>query len=362
MNDSQPVLEMINVVKDYGHFTAIKRLNLSVGKGEFFSIIGPSGCGKTTILKMIAGFEYPTGGEIRISGINASGQPPYKRNVNTVFQNYALFPHMTVFQNVAYPLKIKQVAKAEIAKRVMESLDMVSMREFAERRPDQLSGGQKQRVALARALISSPDILLLDEPLSALDFHLRQDMQKVLKHLQREVGITFIYITHDQGEALSLSDRIAVMKRGRLHQVGTPAEIYNHPKTKFVAGFIGKTNLLPGRMIQDHVFQCENGETFRVEVPNDPNATCLSIRPEKIRFAPEDDSYTNKIEGAFVLEETYYGSETEVLLKLKGELPFLLRITEQDKRRRIAPGTFIDLYFRTEDATVVQNTGETDEQ
>ncbi len=218
------------------------------GRGEFFSLLGPSGCGKTTLLKMIAGFERPTSGRVMLEGVDVSDVPPHKRNVNTVFQQYALFPHMSVFDNVAFGLRAKKVASAEVRRRAMEMLDVVRLAEFAGRRPAQLSGGQQQRVALARALVNLPSALLLDEPLAALDLKLREAMQIELKRIQREVGITFIFVTHDQGEALTMSDRMAVMSRGLVEQIGTPEEIYAAPASIFVAGFIGSANLLPGTL------------------------------------------------------------------------------------------------------------------
>ena len=230
--------------KRYGSFVAVQRANFDIPRGEFFSLLGPSGCGKTTMLRMIAGFEEVTSGHIRLDGLDVSNVPPYRRNVNTVFQHYALFPHMTVFDNVAFGPRTKGLAREEVERRVRQMLEVVRLDAFAERRPDQLSGGQRQRVALARALVNLPSALLLDEPLSALDLKLRQAMQMELKRIQREVGITFIFVTHDQEEALTMSDRIAVMSEGRVEQVGTPQEIYHAPATVFVAGFIGTANFL----------------------------------------------------------------------------------------------------------------------
>jgi len=245
------VVEFAAVVKRYKGATsnAVDGIDLAVRPGEFFSVLGPSGSGKTTCLRLIAGFEQPTDGVIRLGGQDVVGVPAYRRDVNTVFQNYALFPHLTIEENVAYPLRMRRVGKAEIAKRVPQALDLVEMGEFGQRLPHQLSGGQRQRAALARALIGRPSVLLLDEPLGALDLQLRQQMQTVLKQLQREVGITFVYVTHDQGEALSMSDRLAVMSHGRIEQVGTPREVYFAPATPFVAGFIGKANLAPGEVV-----------------------------------------------------------------------------------------------------------------
>jgi spermidine/putrescine transport system ATP-binding protein len=239
------VIGIEHVTKAFGSFVAVDDAHFAIRRGEFFSMLGPSGCGKTTTLRMIAGFEQPTQGEIRLEGEDVSKVPPYKRNVNTVFQQYALFPHLTVSANVAFGLQAKKVAKPEIAKRVAELLEVVRLTDFVDRKPAQLSGGQQQRVALARALVNFPSALLLDEPLGALDLKLRQAMQLELKRIQREVGITFVFVTHDQEEALTMSDRIAVMSDGRVEQIGTPEEIYHRPATEFVAGFIGMANLLP---------------------------------------------------------------------------------------------------------------------
>jgi len=233
------------VTKRFTAFTAVDDAHFSIAEGEFFSMLGPSGCGKTTTLRMIAGFETPTTGRIRLDGVDVSTVPPYKRNVNTVFQQYALFPHMTVWDNVAFGPRSQKVDKAEAARRVDEMLEVVRLTEFAKRKPAQLSGGQQQRVALARALVNYPKALLLDEPLGALDLKLRHAMQFELKRIQREVNITFVYVTHDQEEALTMSDRIAVMNAGRVEQIGSPTDIYDRPSTVFVAGFIGQANLWP---------------------------------------------------------------------------------------------------------------------
>ncbi len=240
------VIVLDAVRKEFGRFVAVQSADLTIGRGEFFAMLGPSGCGKTTTLKMIAGFEQPTSGRVLLEGVDVSRVPPHKRNVNTVFQQYALFPHLNVAQNVAFGPRAKKQAAASYRTRVDEMLDMVRLREFADRKPAQLSGGQQQRVALARALVNYPSALLLDEPLAALDLKLREAMQLELKRVQREVGITFVFVTHDQGEALTMSDRIAVMSEGVIEQVGTPEDIYRRPASLFVAGFIGSANLLPG--------------------------------------------------------------------------------------------------------------------
>jgi putative spermidine/putrescine transport system ATP-binding protein len=265
-----PAVSFRNVSRHFGDVRAADDLSFDIADGEFFALLGPSGSGKTTCLRLIAGFEQPTAGEIRIHGKPMAGVPPYERDVNTVFQDYALFPHMSVGENVAYGLMIRKVPKAEREKRTQEMLEMVALAGLGGRRPSQLSGGQRQRVALARALINQPSVLLLDEPLGALDLKLREQMQVELKAIQRRVGITFIYVTHDQGEALSMSDRIAVFNLGRIEQIGSPTEIYEHPATAFVAGFVGVSNLLDGA----------------AAAAVTGIAQAFSIRPEKIRLAP----------------------------------------------------------------------------
>src|SRR5919109_3243477 len=244
MNTSTPAVRFEDVSRYFGEVKAVDHANLEIRDGEFFSMLGPSGSGKTTCLRMIAGFDRPTSGNIFLYGQDVSDLPPYERNVNTVFQDYALFPHMTVEDNIAYGLMVKGVPKAERHKRVDKMLDLVRLPGFGYRKPSQLSGGQRQRVALARALINHPKVLLLDEPLGALDLKLRQQMQVELKSIQERVGITFIFVTHDQEEALTMSDRVAVFNQGQIEQVGTPAEIYEHPVTPFVAGFVGVSNLI----------------------------------------------------------------------------------------------------------------------
>ncbi|MCP9207605.1 ABC transporter ATP-binding protein [Streptomyces cucumeris] len=289
--------------KSFGKTEAVAGVDLEISDGEFFSMLGPSGSGKTTVLRMIAGFEPPTGGTIELAGRDVTRLAPFERDVHTVFQDYALFPHMTIEQNVAYGLKIQKVSKADRLRRAREALADVRLDGLGDRRPSQLSGGQRQRVALARALVSRPRVLLLDEPLGALDLKLREQMQIELKELQREVGITFVFVTHDQDEALTMSDRIAVFNRGRVEQVGTPAEIYERPATPFVAGFVGTSNLLTGPAAEQVV-----GETGT-----------FSIRPEKIRVLKEDrDGGTPDASGAVgtVAEVVYLGDATRFLVDL----------------------------------------------
>ena len=242
----EPLLRLVNVTKRYGVVVALQPLSIEIEEGEFFSLLGPSGCGKTTTLRVIAGFETPNEGAVTLSGQDITRTPPNKRETNTVFQSYALFPHMTAAENVAYPLKMQAIGSADIRRRADEAIAQVEMSAFSQRLPHEMSGGQRQRIALARAIVGRPKVLLLDEPLGALDLKLREQMQHVLVHLQREIGITFVYVTHDQGEALSMSDRIAVMSHGRVQQLAPPQEIYYRPANAFVAGFIGKSNILEG--------------------------------------------------------------------------------------------------------------------
>jgi spermidine/putrescine transport system ATP-binding protein len=288
----ETVIELVGVEKRFGDVAAVAGIDIAIRRGEFFSLLGPSGCGKTTTLRMIAGFEQPSAGAIRLEGQDVSRVPPYRRNVNTVFQHYALFPHMTIFNNVAFGPRSAKVSKREIASRVHQMLEVVRLTEFANRRPQQLSGGQQQRVALARALVNYPSALLLDEPLGALDLKLRQAMQLELKRIQREVGITFVYVTHDQEEALTMSDRIAVMSDGEVEQLGTPAEIYDRPATVFVAGFIGQANLWPAtvRATANGTADVDAlGQTMpaTARAPLNGSAT-LMVRPERVRVTVDE--------------------------------------------------------------------------
>jgi len=317
-----PAIELVDVVKEFHArgevIVAVRGLDLVIREGEFFSLLGPSGCGKTTTMRMIAGFEEPTRGGIRLHGADVTGIPPNKRDVNMVFQSYALFPHMTVFENVAFGLRRKKAAKEEITRRVGEMLEIVDLGGRGERRPRELSGGQQQRVALARALVNRPRALLLDEPLGALDLKLRQAMQVELKRIQREVGITFVYVTHDQGEALTMSDRIAVMNDGAIEHLGTPREIYEHPKTRFVAGFIGTSNLLSGMVARVESGQAviEVSPEERIIVPvHDPGPAPgspleLTVRPEKIQLSTNRPVDRGCVLRGEVTEVVYLGTST----------------------------------------------------
>lgn len=308
------------VTKRFGDVRAVDNVSLEVRDGEFFSLLGPSGCGKTTLLRMIAGFDTPDEGRILIGGRDMTGVPPYLRPVNTVFQSYALFPHMNVEQNIAFGLRMKRMPKEEIARRVAWALELVNLSGFEKRRPDQMSGGQRQRVALARALVNEPEVLLLDEPLSALDLKLRQELRVDLMNLQEQLGITFIFVTHDQEEALVMSDRIAVMNKGRIEQLGPTEEIYELPKTAFVARFIGDSNLIPAKVLEPRRVRTPLGEFVLDEddalVPG--QEVLLSIRPEKIRLFRERPNLPNVFR-AKVDDIIYTGSENLYILLADGQ-------------------------------------------
>jgi spermidine/putrescine transport system ATP-binding protein len=319
--EREVAVELSGVTKRFGEFVAVGDLTLEIYEGEFFSLLGPSGCGKTTTLRMIAGFEEPTEGEISVAGEPMRGVPPYKRPVNTVFQSYAIFPHLNVFDNVAFGLRRAGVKGEELRKRVTEACEMVQLSGFEKRKPNALSGGQQQRVALARALVNRPNVLLLDEPLGALDLKLRKEMQLELKSLQHEVGITFIYVTHDQEEALTMSDRIAVMNEGRVQQVADPATLYESPRNRFVANFIGQMNVFSGTV------QSVNGERVtlrtrggvRIEaVMSEENSVEVgaeaqaAVRPEKVRFGSAGDNVIN----AEIRQTVYLGVSTQYIAEL----------------------------------------------
>jgi putative spermidine/putrescine transport system ATP-binding protein len=290
--------------KSYGEVVAVEHVDLDVARGEFFTLLGPSGSGKTTTLRLIAGFERPDAGRIELRGVDVAAKPPYDRPVNTVFQDYALFPHMTVGDNVAYGLRVRGVGRRERARRADEALEMVRLAGYGQRKPAQLSGGQRQRVALARAIVNRPEVLLLDEPLGALDLKLRQEMQVELKRIQGEVGITFLYVTHDQEEALTMSDRVAVFNRGLIEQIGTPSDVYERPATAFVAGFVGVSNLI------------------------ERDGRRITIRPEKIRMLPAD---APDGEPGVVEESVYVGMVTRYTVRL--DAGGVLQVVEQNLER-----------------------------
>jgi putative spermidine/putrescine transport system ATP-binding protein len=334
------------VRKSYGEVVAVDGIDLDVPQGEFFTMLGPSGSGKTTTLRLIAGFESPDGGRVLLKGADVTRQPPYERDVNTVFQDYALFPHMTVAENVAYGLKVKRIKKGERMKRTAEVLELVRLGGLMKRKPSQLSGGQRQRVALARAIVNHPQVLLLDEPLGALDLKLRQEMQIELKRIQQEVGITFVYVTHDQEEALTMSDRLAVFNAGRIEQVGAPAEVYERPQSEFVAGFVGVSNLLERQL---------NGKSSR-----------FTVRPEKIRILAESESAEPgaHIETGQIRDVVYVGMVTRYAVELDdgGTLMVIRQNLETTSSEALeARGRRVRLAWRPEHTFAIQS-GEEEEQ
>ena len=330
---AESIVSLIDVEKRFGSNLVVRKMNMEIYEGEFLTLLGPSGCGKTTTLRMIAGFEDATSGIIKAQGERVENKEPYQRDVNTVFQNYALFPHMTVFDNVAYGLTIKKVPKDEIRQRVAEMLELVQLTDYERRKPDELSGGQKQRVAIARALINRPKVLLLDEPLGALDLKLRKQMQIELKRLQKKLGITFVYVTHDQEEALTMSDRIAVMNAGVIEQLGTPMEIYDHPLTRFVAGFIGESNIFDGTVT------AVEGDLLRVDTPAGKLLTRgsgfavgeemhVSIRPEYLEAGERSaDGFDLP---ARIKDFTYMGTVVKTALDMADGTELKLSRFEQD--------------------------------
>ena len=342
-------VELRGVVKKFmtpegNELAAVDGVTMQIKNGEFFSMLGSSGCGKTTSLRLIAGFEWPTEGEVYIGGNPTGHTPPYQRNVNTVFQSYALFQHMTVFQNVAFGLEMEGASKDEISKRVGRALEMVQLTGMDRRHPKQLSGGQQQRVALARALVKTPQVLLLDEPLGALDLKLRKEMQLELKTLQQQLGITFIYVTHDQEEALTMSDRIAVMSHGKVLQMGPAVEIYERPTSRFVADFIGETNFLEGKVksvkgdraiitIPAWKKELTGITTAQIQVGDD---VAVSIRPEKIHLVEKPTTKQNSMEGV-VVRSTYIGSDTHVYLDVRGQI---IKVWDQNRVSTVDPNAF----------------------
>ena len=340
------VIGIERVTKRFGDFVAVDEADFGIERGEFFSMLGPSGCGKTTTLRMIAGFEQPSAGRITLEGKDVSRVPPYKRNVNTVFQHYALFPHMSVADNVAFGPRSRRIGRGEISTRVHDLLEVVRLADFADRRPGQLSGGQQQRVALARALVNYPSALLLDEPLGALDLKLRQAMQHELKRIQREVGITFVYVTHDQEEALTMSDRIAVMNDGKVEQIATPEEIYHSPASVFVAGFIGVANLLPATVSAVHGETADvmlAGDT-RAEVPvghGEPEVhgrATVMIRPERIGVRAEEPNNGAPKLRTTVTDLTFQGPLVRAALRTGDGSQVVAHIGPEDDLPMLRPG------------------------
>lgn len=344
---SEHIIEFKNVYKDYSGISVLKDINLYIRKNEFMTLLGPSGCGKTTLLRIIGGFETPTSGTVTLFGQDARDIPPYKRRVNTVFQKYALFPHLDVFNNIAFGLKIKKLSKEEISAKVHDMLRLVDLENFEHRNVEKLSGGQQQRVAIARALVNEPEVLLLDEPLGALDLKFRQDMQLELKRMQQSLGITFIYVTHDQEEALTMSDTIAVINSGEIQQIGTPVEIYNEPKNSFVADFIGESNIIPGIMLKDylvefagHIFDCLDAGFYE----NEPIQ--VVVRPEDINLTTE--ILPDMIEGC-VTSTVFMGVHYEIRLTDTNGFEWIVHSTET-----FAPGIVVGFALEPDDIHIMK--------
>ena len=332
-----PCVVLDSVTKRFGELTAVDAIDLDIAEGEFFTMLGPSGCGKTTTLRMIAGFEEVTDGRLAIDDDDMLGIPPHKRPTNTVFQSYALFPHLSVKENVAFGLRRKGVDKGEVDRRVREELERVGLAAEGNRRPAQLSGGMQQRVALARALVNLPRVLLLDEPLGALDLKLRKGLQVELKKIQREVGITFVYVTHDQEEALTMSDRIAVMNKGRIEQIGDPGDVYDRPTTTFVAGFIGVSNLMPGTVRKSGAqgeVELDSGVQVSTQVDGfNPGDRCHAVvRPEKLMIDSKDGEQPT-VEG-MVESSLYLGTSTQLIVQLPGEVRMTVLVPNADEAER----------------------------
>ncbi len=356
MTDVTAAVEIAGVTKRFGDVVAVDNVDLTIADGEFFAMLGPSGCGKTTTLRMIAGLDFPTEGSLKIFGDEVGTLPPNQRPVNTVFQNYALFPHMSVLDNVSFGLRMKKINKSEAASRAKEAIELVQLGGMEKRRPNQLSGGQQQRVALARALVNEPKVLLLDEPLGALDLKLRQEMQTELKSLQRELGVSFVFVTHDQEEAMAMSDRIAVMHDGKLLQVGPPEEIYERPANRFVADFIGQTNLLDATVEDAEHVILTNGTRLRAPSPHAPGTSvAMSLRPEAIRIGPAgstpSEHAATSLDGT-VADVTYLGHAIDYVVKV-GWIDLEVRGDATAGHDRYAPGTEVSVWWdRTSDWVV----------
>jgi putative spermidine/putrescine transport system ATP-binding protein len=343
---SETFVAFEHVQKSYdGETLVVKDLNLDIGRGEFLTMLGPSGSGKTTCLMMLAGFETATHGEIRLGGRPINNIPPHKRGIGMVFQNYALFPHMTVGENLAFPLQVRNLPKAEIDAKVRRALDMVQMEAFAGRRPAQLSGGQQQRIALARALVFEPELVLMDEPLGALDKQLREHMQFEIKHLHARLEVTVVYVTHDQGEALTMSDRIAVFNDGRIQQLARPEDLYERPENRFVASFIGENNTLEGTVETIHGGLCtvrlptgELLDAVPVNVSRAGERTTVSIRPERVEFKPERLPPNARTLEAEVLESIYMGDSFRTRIRVAGNDNFVMKFRNSVDQRKLAPG------------------------
>jgi len=355
-------IEFAGIEKRYGTFTAVSNFNLSIEKGELIALLGPSGCGKTTTLRMLAGFVPVTGGTMRIDGRDVTHDPANRRNIGMVFQGYALFPHMTVAANVAFGLEMRNIARREIDARVGEALDRVRLREFAGRMPRQLSGGQRQRVALARAMAVNPDVLLLDEPLSALDARLRHEVRAEIRQLQRATGLTTLMVTHDQDEALSMADRLVVMNKGSIEQIGTSDALYERPCNRFVADFMGRSNFMAGRITEPGYFVTDHGVTLRYAHPTHESARTLSFRPERTRLvapasleATSDDGSVNTLMGR-IASFAYLGPVIECVVQVDGgpSVTALLTNTENPAALGWREGASVGVQWASRDTTVLQ--------
>ncbi len=350
------LIRFVGVQKTYdGEHLVVKDLNLTIQQGEFVTLLGPSGSGKTTCLMMLAGFEVPTSGDIFLREQRLNSVPPHKRNFGMVFQNYALFPHMTVEENIRYPLKTRKLPAAEADRKVADVLDKIQLRQFAKRRPTQLSGGQQQRVALARALVFEPQLVLMDEPLGALDKQLREQMQLEIKHLHEQLGLTVVFVTHDQSEALTMSDRVAVFNDGVIQQIDSPSALYEHPANAFVAQFIGENNTLPGRIESVAGGQCRVsfGGGYTTGALLGPNlasgdSACLSIRPERVKLNGSARQLPNRLQ-ARVQEFIYLGDHLRVRCELAGNSEFMARVPVDEVCSQMKPGDVIELGWRDED-------------
>jgi spermidine/putrescine transport system ATP-binding protein len=354
---SDAMIRLENVTRRFGDLRAVDAVSLEIGAGEFFSLLGPSGCGKTTTLRMIAGFEEPDSGSVFLDGEDVTSVSPKRRNVNMVFQDYALFPHMTVAENVGFGLQLKKVGRGEISERTAEMLGVVRLEGHAERRPGELSGGQRQRVALARALVNRPAALLLDEPLGALDLKLRREMQLELKRIQKSTGTTFVYVTHDQEEALTMSDRIAIMDRGRVQQLADPRSLYERPETSFVADFIGTSNALRVSVSRRQgdlaVMDDGNGTRICVECANPVgDQVQISVRPEKIRIGANDDVTRSRVD-ATVVERIYLGSLSQVLVELQSGERLVVHELNDDHVSTVEAGDPIVLSWAARHSLIV---------
>jgi spermidine/putrescine transport system ATP-binding protein len=344
-------IRLIGLTKLFDEVVAVDDISLDIDRGHFFALLGPSGCGKTTTLRMIGGFEEPTAGRIELGGVDVAPLPPYKRDVNTVFQSYALFPHLSIFENVAFGLRRRGIRKGELRTRVIEALDLVGLGELERRKPRQLSGGQQQRIALARALVNRPRVLLLDEPLGALDLKLRKEMQLELKRIQNDVGITFVHVTHDQEEAMTMADRIVIMNSGRIEQLGTPSELYESPRTAFVASFLGVSNLLEGTAVSEDRVKLSDGS--EVQCPRDllqgrVGTVQIGVRPEKLRIG---EGEANSLSGV-VTESAYIGVSTQYILDTPAG-PVTVYVQNDRPGGQVATGERLTLSWSPESTFVV---------